>query len=86
IATPVIVSPLARPAFAQQAPAAQSAAGPVVRIRTGEHPGYGRIVFDWPQLVDYQVTDAGGTVALRFAGPARIDLAGLQARAPKGVR
>lgn len=90
VAALVLVAPLGPPAMAQEAPAAQpaqSAAGPVVRIRTGEHPGYGRIVFDWPQLVDYQVTDAGGTITLRFAGPARIDLAGLQAgRAPNGVR
>ncbi len=86
VAALVLATPVGLPALAQEAPAAQAVAAPVVRIRTGEHAGYGRIVFDWPQLVDYQVTDAGGTVALRFAGPARIDLAALQARVPRGVR
>lgn len=91
VAALVMAAPLAPPAAAQAQPAAQSPAaqpaGPAVRIRTGEHVGYVRIVFDWPQLVDYQVTDAGGTVALRFAGPSRIDAAALQGgRAPKGVR
>jgi len=96
----LLVGGIPSPLAAQQAPAAQSPstaqspsgipappANPVVRVRIGEHTGYSRIVFDWPRLVDYQVTDAGGTVTLRFAGPARIDVGALAGgRGPRGVR
>ena len=49
---------------------------PTVRLRAGEHDGYGRLVFDWPHKVGYDVKqDAGaGTASVRFRRPARIDL------------
>jgi serine/threonine-protein kinase len=41
-----------------------------LRIRTGSHDGFGRIVFEWSEAVGYRVTqgDAGITVAFPDAG------------------
>ena len=54
-------------------PTAGEAAGagaPPVRIRTGEHPTYSRMVFDWPARVGYRVTRDGPTVTVTFDRPA----------------
>ncbi len=56
---------------------ATPADAPEVRVRTGEHPDYTRIVFDFEQNVPYQVSNDGGVVTLRFQRPARISLGAL---------
>ncbi len=68
----VAVLPLASmlaagPAVAQQV--AGAVAGPSIGVRTGSHPGYGRVVFDWPARTDYEATDRGGVLVIRFAAP-----------------
>ncbi len=50
----------------------------VVRVRSGEHPGFSRVVFDWPERVDYDVRREGGTASVTFDHPARVDLGRLQ--------
>lgn len=72
------------PAHANE-PTAASAAAQQVGVRTGTHPGYGRVVFDWPSRVAYEAeADAGGLV-IRFAEPARIALHGPAPRNVLGV-
>ncbi|MBR0649331.1 hypothetical protein GXW78_06635 [Roseomonas terrae] len=59
--------------------------GPVsVPMRVGTHPDLGRVVFDWPRRVGYAVEEEAGRVVIRFAEPARIDLAAAR-RPPRNV-
>lgn len=37
-----------------------------VNIRTGEHRGYTRLVFDWPETVQYDVTEENGRFTITF--------------------
>ncbi len=56
---------------------------PLVPVRGGDHPGHGRVVFDWPQATPYRLEEpAAGRVMLRFAEPAEFDLAMVR----RGVR
>lgn len=50
-----------------------------IAVRAGEHPGYTRLVFDWPREVDYSVTVEGTAVTVTFAEPAAINLVPLKA-------
>ena len=56
-----------------------------VGVRGGDHPGHGRIVFDWSRPVEYWVAERDGRVLLRFAEPATLDGAAL-ARPPRNIR
>ncbi len=38
-----------------------------ITLRGGLHPGYGRLVFDWPRDVDYEVRIAEGKLIVNFA-------------------
>ena len=38
-------------------------------VRIGSHPGFGRVVFDFPHHVDYTISRDGDRVLLRFAEP-----------------
>ena len=42
--------------------------GPPVPVRVGSHDGYGRVVFDLPTRTDYQITQQGQQVVVRFTG------------------
>jgi len=72
--------------------AAQSVATsdlPTVRVRTGVHEAYTRIVFDWPAKVNYTVAQSKGVVTVRFAAAARLQVARLVRSPPPlvgGVR
>jgi tetratricopeptide (TPR) repeat protein len=59
--------------------------GPVVKVRTGVHDAYTRIVFDWPSKVPYQFDQTAGTATINFSSPAQISLGNLQNRPPKLV-
>ena len=50
---------------------------PEVRVRTGEHPDYTRIVFDFAEATPYQASSDNGVVTIRFQRPARIELGSL---------
>ena len=56
-----------------------------VRVRVGDHPTLGRVVFDWPSRTGYELEEAPGRIVLRFAEPAAFDLAGAR-RLPRNVR
>ncbi|MDB5377146.1 MAG: hypothetical protein JWR00_1592 [Rubritepida sp.] len=55
---------------------ASAAAQDRIGVRTGDHPGFGRIVFDWTAAPRYQVEQQGDRVLLRFPDNDAIDLAG----------
>ncbi|WP_372624093.1 type II and III secretion system protein family protein [Falsiroseomonas sp.] len=55
-----------------------SAARDLVNVRTGDHPGHGRVVFDWPRPTGYGVDEQAGRVLLRFDTPADFDLTSLR--------
>lgn len=57
VSTAAITLALSAPAFAQEA----------VNLRSGEHRGYTRLVFDWPQSVTYEMKEQGdGAFVLTF--------------------
>ncbi|MBR0680617.1 hypothetical protein GXW74_08970 [Roseomonas eburnea] len=58
------------------------ATGPQVGVRTGNHPGYGRVVFDWPARISYEAEVTGGELVIRFAESGRI---AAPAMAPRNV-
>ncbi len=47
-----------------------ASAGPVVGLRIGDHPGFGRLVFDLPEGVRSEFSQEGDRVTIRFAGGA----------------
>jgi len=55
---------------------ARSAADPVERVvvRAGVHPGFGRLVLEWPRAVTVERRQDGERVILRFAQPLAADL------------
>jgi pilus assembly protein CpaC len=54
------------------------AARDLVNVRAGDHPGHGRLVFDWPRPTGYRVDEQADRVLLRFDVPADFDLAALR--------
>jgi len=82
-------SPAAPPADLQTAAASEPATAPkpaVVRVRTGEHPGFSRIVFDWRKPVDYTVRRSGTSASIVFDHPARVDLRRLDRKPLKYIK
>ena len=62
---------------------------PSIRVRTGQHAAYTRIVFDWPRKVPYTFKQEAGVATVTFARPARLNLKAIQSRPPRyigGVR
>jgi tetratricopeptide (TPR) repeat protein len=53
--------------------AAQQSARETVRVRTGEHEGYTRLLFAWGDRVDYEVSQEGSIATLSFARSALTD-------------
>ncbi|MBX9752167.1 MAG: hypothetical protein K5Q68_21440, partial [Roseococcus sp.] len=64
--------------------AAPAVAQERVAVRTGDHPGHGRIVFDWAAPPAYQLEQEGERVVLRFPNADAIDLGGAR-RLPRNV-
>ncbi len=58
---------------------------PSVLVRRGEHPGFSRLVFDWPRAVPYRIERQGDTAVLIFEAEARLDLARVLADPPRGL-
>ncbi|MDF1721307.1 MAG: hypothetical protein P1U65_11595 [Minwuia sp.] len=49
-----------------------------VRVRFGDHPGFSRMVFDWPEPSGYAVNDKGDVVDIVFDRPGDFDLTAFQ--------
>lgn len=77
----------AGPTMGRQAGGAGAPAIPAAsfRLRTGEHKGYTRVVFDWPAGVRYNIQALPGAVALHFDRPADIDPSALLEKKPKHI-
>ncbi len=58
---------------------------PTIRVRTGEHPGYSRIVFDWTGPVGYRLIHGGREVTVEFDRSARFDFAKLGRRPARTI-
>jgi hypothetical protein len=54
-----------------------------LKVKVGRHPGFTRIVFDWPSNVGYTIARKGRSVSMRFDKSAKIDLHELDAALPK---
>ena len=74
------------PAAPAEPPAPPTGAAPRVQVRVGEHPGFGRLVFDWPWPVPYSAEQAPGRIVIRFGRPARFDLSRFRKAPPAPVR
>lgn len=65
---------------------AQPASAPKrIRVRTGEHSTFTRLVFDWPDRVAYRVTEKGKTATIRFNRQASFNLGQVKKALPKYV-
>lgn len=77
----------AKPAVAAAKPSAPPPAGArAVTVRTGQHPTYFRVAFDWPQRPGYKIERRGDSVAVLFQGTGAINAAALNARLPAANR
>lgn len=59
---------------------------PVLKVRVGEHRDFSRVVFDFPELVDYSFSTEDGKLSILFDRPMRPDLERLNAAPPAWVR
>ncbi len=57
-----------------------------VPVRVGFHRDYTRLVFDWPKRSTYRITYKDGQATLRFADPARINLAAVHQALPQDLK
>jgi len=57
-----------------------------VAVRTGSHPDYFRMVFEWPAPTTFRVNRNGDRAEIVFDGAAPIDVAALRSRLPPGSR
>jgi tetratricopeptide (TPR) repeat protein len=79
---------LPAPVWAQQPPAPAAVSSntvPRVPVRSGVHPDYSRLVFDWPREVPYTVEQNGAGVSIRFPVAAQVDLAGVLRARPSRI-
>jgi hypothetical protein len=59
---------------------------PTIRVRTGQHPDYFRVAFDWPSQTAYRVERRGDALAVIFSGAAAVDAGALNQRLPVANR
>lgn len=78
---------LAAPQGQAAAPAAAAATAPAPRVpvRSGVHPDYSRLVFDWPKNTPYTLEQSGSTVTIRFPVSATLDLTAVQRANPRRI-
>jgi hypothetical protein len=56
-----------------------------VEVRAGNHRAFGRVVFEWPSRVGYDVLQEGDRVLLTFERPGRFATEGVERRLPPQV-
>jgi hypothetical protein len=76
---PEIEAPPREASAAAAEPAPES-----IRVRTGAHDGFQRIVFDWPRAVGHELSLDGRRVALWFDRPARLETDAIRDDLPDG--
>ncbi|MCR9220688.1 MAG: tetratricopeptide repeat protein [Alphaproteobacteria bacterium] len=62
--------------------AVQAAAQETVRTRAWQHSDFGRMVFDWPERVEFTAEQSDGVLTVRFDRPITTDLETVAARLP----
>ncbi len=74
-------------AVAQTAPRTAGPGGgdAVLGLRTGEHDGFSRLVFDWTAPVGYRIEHSDDRAVIHFDRPAQLDLSRFRANPPKRV-
>jgi tetratricopeptide (TPR) repeat protein len=80
-ATASVPRPLGPAVVGSATPAPAPSTG-AVTVRTGAHPDYFRVAFDWPQRTTYKIERRGDRVAVVFDSAAAIDVAALNQRLP----
>jgi len=71
----VVVDIMSGAASANAPPPQATATGPTVSVRTGVHPTYSRLVFDWQAKPGFALTRSGDMATLTFDQAAQINLA-----------
>ena len=56
-----------------------------VRVRGGDHPKFGRLVFDWRRIVAFEVERLSDTITVTFAATAALDAGALGRQPPYGI-
>jgi len=80
------VSRITRSREVTVAQAAQAPADlPRIHVRSGVHPDYTRLVFDWESDVPYELNQDGGVVTIRFGRAANVDVGRLASNPPRMV-
>jgi hypothetical protein len=59
-------------------PKPSGGAVPKVAVRVGDHGEYERVVFEWPEEIDFEVVQRAEQVTVEFSRPGRIDLSPLR--------
>src|SRR5688572_18602323 len=67
LALTLLFGVFSHPALAQEA----------VKLRTGLHADYSRLVFQWPSKPQYSISKEGNRVTLRFAKSGTLDTASI---------
>jgi len=81
-----VISRVSRSREVTVAQAAQAPADlPRIRVRSGVHPDYTRLVFDWEDTVPYEVNQDGSVVTIRFGRAANVDVGRLASNPPRMV-
>ncbi len=57
-----------------------------VQLRTGVHPTFTRLIFDWNVKVDSSFERNGNNIRLKFEEPADLDLSQFKAHLPRSIR
>ncbi|MEQ9640491.1 MAG: hypothetical protein RIM84_10765 [Alphaproteobacteria bacterium] len=57
-----------------------------VTVRGGDHPNFGRLVFDWRRIVAFEVDRLSDTVTVTFAAGAELDGGSLSRQPPYGIK
>ena len=71
---PAVTAQAAPPATRPQATAPAAPTEGAIVVRAGKHAGFERLVFDWPETVDYQLDRQGDRLTIRFDEPGEPDL------------
>lgn len=64
---------------------APSATASAIRLRAGDHSTYTRLVFDWPERVEFSVNTEGQRASVRFERNTPIDIGRLAQFPPRGI-
>lgn len=57
-----------------------------VRVRFGDHPGFSRVVFDWPEAAAYEVSATGEAIDVTFARAADFDLSAFRTIGARAIQ